>query len=297
MKVKQDKKVLFSYGHRACSGCGETIAVKWILEATGENVIVCSPTGCLEVFSTPYPESAWNVPWIHSLFDNVAAVASGVEAGLKALGKKNETKVLCIAGDGGTFDIGMQCLSGMFERGHDVTYVCLDNEAYMNTGIQRSGATPYGAATTTTPAGKFSYGNPKPKKDMPRIASAHNIKYVATASISYVQDARKKVKKAIDIEGPTYIQIHTPCTTGWRYPPEKTIEIGRLAVETALWVLYEMENGTITKVRKIKNRKTVEEYLKLQGRFKHLFTKEGGTEEIKKIQAIADYNAKYYGLE
>ncbi|MFQ6118668.1 MAG: pyruvate synthase subunit PorB [Methanosarcinales archaeon] len=290
-------KTLFSPGSRACSGCGATLAVKFALEATGEDVIVCSPTGCLEVFSTPYPESAWNVPWIHSLFENAAAVASGVEAGLKALNKKNNTKIVCIGGDGGTIDIGMRSISGMFERGHDITYICYDNEAYMNTGIQRSGATPYDAATTTSPAGKISFGNPRPKKDMPSIAAAHGLNYVATASISYAQDARKKVKKAIDIEGPTYIQIHTPCTTGWRYPPEKTIEVGRLAVETALWVLYEMENGTITKVRKIKNRKPVDEYLKLQGRFKHLFTKEGGTEEIKKIQAIADYNAKYYGLE
>lgn len=288
---------LLKPGHRGCAGCGDALAGKFVLDAIGEDCIVVSPTGCLEVFTTPYPESAWGVPWIHSLFENAAAVASGVEVALKSLGKKNNTKVIAIGGDGATLDIGLQAISGAFERGHDITYICVDNEAYMNTGIQRSGATPLYASTTTSPAGKQSFGNPMHKKNMPAIIAAHGSPYIATASIAYAPDMMKKVKKAAEIKGPTYVHVHAPCCTGWKFESSKTIEVGKLAVETAMWPLYEMENGVVTNVRKLKNRKPVEEYLKVQGRFKHLFTMKGGAEEIKKIQAIADWNVKHFGLE
>ncbi len=288
---------LLKPGHRGCAGCCDALAGKFVLDALGENTIVVSPTGCLEVFTTPYPESAWGVPWIHSLFENAAAVASGVEVALKALGKKNDIKIVAIGGDGATLDIGLQAISGAFERGHNFTYICVDNEAYMNTGVQRSGGTPLYASTTTSPAGKVSFGNPQHKKNMPAIMAAHGSPYVATASVAYAPDMIRKVKKAAEVKGPTYVHVHAPCCTGWRFEGSKTIEVGKLAVETAMWPLYEMENGVVTNVRKIKNRKPVEEYLKAQGRFKHLFTMQGGLEEIKKIQAIADWNVKHFELE
>ncbi len=288
---------LLKPGHRGCAGCCDALAGKFVLDAVGEDCIVVSPTGCLEVFTTPYPESAWGVPWVHSLFENAAAVASGVECAMKALGKKNNTKIIAIGGDGATLDIGLQAISGAFERGHDITYICVDNEAYMNTGIQRSGATPLYASTTTSPAGKLSFGNPRHKKNMPAIIAAHGSPYVATATVAYAPDMMKKIKKAAETKGPTYVHVHAPCCTGWKFEGSKTIEVGKLAVETALWPLYEMEKGEVTAVRKIKNRKPVEEYLKVQGRFKHLFTMEGGSEEIRKIQAIADWNVKHFGLE
>ena len=288
---------LLAPGHRGCAGCGDALAGKFMLDALGEDCIVVSPTGCLEVFTTPYPESSWGVPWIHSLFENAAAVASGVEAALKAMNKKNNTKVVSIGGDGATLDIGLQAISGAFERGHDMTYVCVDNEAYMNTGVQRSGATPLYANTTTSPSGRVSQGNPLHKKNMPAIIAAHGSPYVTTASISYAPDLMKKLKKAAEIEGPTYVHILAPCCTGWGFDSSKTIEIGKLAVETGMWPMYEMENGEVTKVRKIKNRKPVEEYLKVQKRFKHLFTRDGPKDEVKKIQELADWNVKHFGLE
>ncbi|MDP2845166.1 MAG: thiamine pyrophosphate-dependent enzyme, partial [Candidatus Methanoperedens sp.] len=212
-------------------------------------------------------------------------------------GKKNNTKILAIGGDGATLDIGLQAISGAFERGHDITYICVDNEAYMNTGIQRSSATPLYASTTTSPAGKVSFGNPQHKKNMPAIIAAHGSPYVATASVSYAPDMMRKIKKAAETKGPTYVHVHAPCCTGWKFESSKTIEVGRLAVETAMWPLYEMKNSVVTNVLKLKDRKPVEEYLKAQGRFEHLFTMEGGQEEIKKIQAIADWNVKHFGLE
>ena len=285
---------LLAPGHRGCAGCGASLAAKFILEGAGRDCIVCGPTGCLEVFTTPYPESAWRVPYIHSLFENPAAVASGIETTLAARGNTH-TKVLVIAGDGSTFDIGIRSISGAFERGHNITYVCYDNEAYMNTGIQRSAATPYGAATTTSPAGRASYGNPLPKKDMPAILVAHGSPYVATTSIAYPKDVIRKVRTATEIEGPAYVQIHAPCCTGWYFDGSKTIEIARLAVETALYPIFEIVDGALGKVRKIKQ-KPVEEYLKAQRRFKHLFTKDSGKEEIARIQAIADHNVSKYDL-
>lgn len=288
---------LLAPGHRGCAGCCDAIAAKFVLEAIGSDCVVCSPTGCLEVFTTPYPESSWKVPWIHSLFNNPGAIAAGMETALKAMGKKGDTKVVVIAGDGATFDIGFQCISGAFERGHDIIYVCIDNEAYMNTGVQRSAATPMFASTTTSPSGSASYGNPTMKKDMPAILAAHGSPYVATASISYAPDFIRKVKKAASTSGPTYVQVHAPCCTGWGFDGSKTIEIGRLAVETALMPLYEMEGREITRVKKIKNRKPVDEYLRMQKRFSHLFSDDSGKEVIKKIQEMADWNVKHYGLE
>jgi len=286
-------KTLFNPGHTACAGCGQALAARLVIDASGPNTIVANNTGCLEVFSTKYPESSWGVPFIHSLFENAAAVASGVEAALKYLGKKENINVIAQGGDGGTADIGLQALSGMWERGHDILYVCYDNEAYMNTGIQRSGLTPFDSNTSTSPVGKGSAGNIRPKKPMPEIALAHGIPYVATASSGFPQDIQKKVKKALSIKGPKYIQIHTVCPLGWRHEAGVAIDIAKLAVETGLYPLIEYENGKLVSVRKIQP-KPVEEYLKTQGRFKHLL---GKPEEVKKIQEIADGNIQKYGLK
>lgn len=287
---------LFASGHYACAGCGEMLAVRLVLRATGPNVIIANPTGCIEVVSSNYPYSAWEVPWVHSLFENAAAVASGIEAALRYLGKIGEVRVIAQGGDGGMGDIGFQALSGLWERGHDVLCVCYDNEAYMNTGIQRSGTTPLGARTTTTPPGREWIGNWRPKKDLPMIALSHNIPYVATASVGYPFDLDRKVKKAHSIRGPKYIHILAPCPLGWGFSPSLTIEIARLATETGLFPLYEYENGKLISVRKIGKRKPVEEYLRLQGRFAHLFEREEGKGIIAQIQAIADQNIERFGL-
>lgn len=285
-------KPLFAPGHTACAGCGQAIGARLVVDAAGPNTIIANNTGCLEVFSTRYPESAWEVPWIHSLFENAAAVASGIEAALKYLGKKEGINVIAQGGDGSTADIGLQALSGMFERGHDILYVCYDNEAYMNTGIQRSGLTPIQSATTTSPSGSGSSGNPRPKKNMPEIAVAHGIPYVATTSSGFPQDVSRKVKKALSIKGPKYIQMHVPCPLGWRHEPGKTLEVAKLAVEAGLYPLIEFENGKLSGVRKIKPA-PVEEYLKAQGRFKHIIN---NPEALKQVQAFADYNIERYGL-
>ncbi len=285
---------LFDCGHRACGGCGPALATRLILKAAGPETIVVSATGCLEVFSTPYPETAWKVPWIHSLFENQAAVGSGIEAALKRQGRKE--KVVVIGGDGATFDIGVLCISGAFERGHDFTYICLDNEAYMNTGIQRSGATPLDASTTTSPAGKCSTGNRRPKKDMPAILAAHGAPYVATTSLAYPNDLMQKVERAIEVKGPSYVQVHAPCATGWGFEGDRTMVVGKLAVETGIFVMYEQTDGSVTKVKKVV-RKPVEEYLKVQKRFAHLFKPQRNEAELARIQAIADANAAKYGID
>jgi len=296
MKKPEIKESLLAPGHKACAGCGEALAARIIMDAAGPNTIATAATGCLEVFSTLYPQSAWKMPWIHSLFENSAAVAAGIEVALKALGRENEAKVIAQGGDGATADIGIGCLSGMFERGHNILYVCYDNEAYMNTGVQRSGLTPFEASTSTSPSGEISWGNMTDKKPMPEIAAAHKIPYVATATVGYIKDLEKKVKKALSIKGPKYLQVHCPCPLGWIHDPALTIKVAKLAVQTGLIPIFEMENGKITSVRKIAKKKPVEEYLKLQARFKHLFKKPGGEEEIKRIQQIADNNIKKYGL-
>lgn len=288
-----ENKVLFNSGHTACGGCGQAIAARLVVEAAGENTIIANNTGCLEVFTTKYPETAWGVPFIHSLFENSAAVASGVESALKYLGKKEGTNVICQAGDGGTADIGLQALSGMWERGHDILSICYDNEAYMNTGIQRSGLTPFDTNTTTSPPGKNSFGNPKLKKPVPEIARAHEIPYVATASVAFPRDIQKKVKKATTIKGPKYLQIHVPCPLGWRHAGAATVTVARAAVETGLYPIFEYTNGELTSAQKIKP-KPVQEYLKLQGRFKHVLK---SPEQIRQIQEIANNNIKKYGLQ
>lgn len=287
---------LFTMGHTGCSGCAQSMSVKMIMEILGKNTIATNATGCLEVFSTRWPESSWKIPWIHSLFENSAAVASGVEAALKAMGKKDGITVLAQGGDGGTADIGLQSLSGMFERNHDVLYVCYDNGAYMNTGYQRSGLTPFDDYTTTSPSGKESFGNQRPKKYMPEIAMAHRIPYTAVASAGYPMDLQKKVKKAKSITGAKYLQVDVPCVPGWKYEPKYSVKLAQLAVQTGLYPLFEAEYDKIISVKKISKKVPVEEYLKLQGRFKHLFKDDAGRAEIEKIQKIADENIERFGL-
>ena len=262
-------------GHRACQGCGEVLALRQVMKALGNNVIVVSATGCMEIISSAYPQSAWRVPWLHVAFENAAAVASGVEAAYKAMIRKGRiedknTTFLAIAGDGGTADIGIQALSGALERGHNFVYVCLDNEAYMNTGIQRSSSTPYGAGTTTSPPGKESIGQKTWKKNMPAIAAAHDIPYVATGSPAYYVDLMNKAKKASLVKGPAYLHVFSPCPTGWRCAGEDAVQTARLVVQTKIFPLYEVIDGKYRLSRKIKKPKPVTEYFKLQRRFRHL---------------------------
>ncbi len=263
-------------GHRACQGCAEVLAIRHVLKAIGPDMVLAMATGCMEIISSPYPLTSWNVPWIHVAFENAAAVASGVESGLKALRRKGripdkDVTIVAMAGDGGTADIGFQALSGMMERGHRVIYVCVDNEAYMNTGIQRSSSTPFGASTTTSPAGKVHpAGQMTWKKDMTAIAAAHNIPYTATACPTFYNDLIKKIQKAVTVDGPSYIHILSVCPTGWRIPPNKAIEYGQLAVDTGVFPLYEVENGIYKLTRKPKELKPVSEYFKGQGRYRHL---------------------------
>jgi len=294
--VEQEKQ-LFASGHRACPGCGAAIAARMILKATGSNVIVVSSTGCLETFTSPIDASCWEVPWIHSLFENAGAIASGVLASLRAKGNPNNTKVVVIAGDGGTYDIGIGALSGMLERQDDVLYICYDNEAYMNTGAQRSGATPYSASTTTTPVGRNSYGKAEHKKNMPQIVLAHGVNYVATASLAYPKDFEMKVKKGLNTNGPAYIHVLTPCNIGWGFEPKLTIEVARQAVETGLYPLYEYVNGELVSSKKISKIKPVEEFLKYQKRFRHLMNdRDKYEEQLNIIQEIADRNIQEFNL-
>jgi pyruvate ferredoxin oxidoreductase beta subunit len=284
-----EKRELFSAGHRACQGCGEVLGLRLIMKALGEDVVISNATGCMEIVSSAYPHTAWETPYIHVAFENAAAVGSGVEAGLKALRRKGkiadrDVKSIAIAGDGGTVDIGLQALSGAMERGHDMAFFCLDNEAYMNTGIQRSSATPFMAATTTSPAGKVIKGQRTGKKNVAEIMVAHNIPYVATACPSYPLDLMNKVKKAKAIKGPAYVHVYTVCPTGWRSASEQTIKLGRMVVETGIFPLYEVENGKYRLTMEIPEpRRPVGDYLKLQGRFRHL-----DPADIAKVQALVD---------
>ena len=278
------KRENFAPGHRACIGCGEALAVRLACKALGQKVIIVTATGCIEIISSQLPYTSWRVPWIHTLFENTAAVASGIESGLKILMKKGriaqqEITVVAMAGDGGTSDIGIQALSGALERGHNFLYLCFDNEAYMNTGIQRSSATPFGASTTTSPAGKVSIGQVTWKKNMPAIAAAHNIPYVATACPSYPIDLMAKVEKGAATPGPAYVHILSVCPTGWRCATDLTIRIGRLAVETGIFPLYEVENGKYRLNFDFPKLRPVTDYMKLQGRFRHL-----SEDVINKIQ-------------
>ena len=287
-------------GHRACQGCGEALGARYAVDAAmraaQNRLIAVNATGCLEVFSTPYPESSWRIPWLHSLFGNAPAVATGVAAAFRAKGR-TEMKVIAQGGDGGTVDIGFGCLSGMFERNDDVLYICYDNEGYMNTGVQRSGSTPPAARTMTTPAVGEHPGQPfGAGKNVPRIAMAHGIPYVATASVSNLRDLEAKVTKAMGLSGSRYIHIHVPCPLGWVHDPALTIKVARLAVESGLFPLIEAEYGRITGRTMIRRKIPVERYLELQGRFKHLFLDPRHRETIAAIQAIADAHLTEYGL-
>jgi len=269
------QKEYFTPGHRSCQGCAEALAVRLVAKALGGNVIIANATGCMEIVSSPLPYTAWRVPWFHVAFENTAAVASGIESALKVLMRKGRIPrkkivTLAMGGDGGTADIGLQALSGALERGHNFLYVCTDNEAYMNTGIQRSSSTPFGASTTTSPVGRVQMGQITWKKNMPAIAAAHNIPYVATACPSYPIDLVQKVKKAADIEGPAYVHILSVCPTGWRSAPELSIRLGRLAVETGIFPLYEVEKGQYRLSIDFPKLKSIKDYTKLQGRFRHL---------------------------
>jgi pyruvate ferredoxin oxidoreductase beta subunit len=297
----------FVQGHRACQGCAPATVMRLVGKALGRNTIVCNATGCMEIIASPYPFMAWDIPWIHVAFENNSAVASGIEAGMKVLRRKKryfteegeKTAIIAIGGDGGTMDIGLQALSGALERGHDFIYLCYDNEAYMNTGIQRSSGTPYGAATTTSPAGVVHPGQETNKKDFAEICAAHAVPYVATANVAYPLDFVEKLKKAKAVNGPAVIHVFAPCPTGWRCPPSASIKLSRLATETGIFPLYEVENGKYSLSLDIERLRPVTEFAAIrnirdylfdestggrdkQGRYRHL------TEEmIERIQAEA----------
>jgi len=296
-----------SPGHRLCPGCGASIVVRQVLLAAPKDTIVAEATGCLEVSTALYPYSAWNRPWIHSAFENAAAVASGIDSGFKALARRGEAKehpIIVFGGDGGTYDIGLQALSGAIERGHKFLYVCYDNEAYMNTGIQRSGGTPLGAWTTTTQVGSARAGKQETKKDLVSIVVAHHVPYAATASISHWRDLMTKVRKALSKNGPTFLHVIAPCTRGWRFKSEKTIRMARLPVETRLFPLYEVEGGVYKITFPVSSPKPVEDYLKLQGRFSHLFQpqnvteleaiKKGVDENYKRLEILSQFTSQMY---
>lgn len=295
-----DRSNALTCGHRACQGCGEALGARFAIDAamraTGGNLIAVNATGCLEVFTTPYPETSWQTPWLHSLFGNAAAVATGVAAAMRAKGRP-EVRTIAQGGDGGTTDIGFGCLSGMFERNDDVLYICYDNEAYMNTGVQRSSATPPAARTATTPAMGKEPGNVfGTGKSVPKIAIAHGIPYVATASVADLHDLERKVTKAMSIHGARYLHIHVPCPLGWGSASHDTIKLARLAVECGLFPVYEAEHGVVTNSRKIRRQVPVDAYLKPQRRFAHLFTTEEGRRRLGMVQAIADRNIVEYKL-
>jgi pyruvate ferredoxin oxidoreductase beta subunit len=277
-------------GHRLCAGCGEPIITRQMLKTAKGAPVLVNATGCLEVATSIYPYTSWRVPWAHIAFENAAAVASGVEAAYKAMARRGvevKGKVIALAGDGGTFDIGLQALSGALERGHDLLYICLDNEAYMNTGIQRSGATPYGASTTTSYAGKVLPGKLEWKKDLMGIVVAHNIPYAATVSPAFWNDLMTKVEKATSIKGPTFIHALAPCPRGWRYDSSDTIKVARLAVMSNFFPLYEVENGVYKLNYKPKQPIPVKEYIGMQGRFRHLL-RPPFDKELGKIQEEVD---------
>ncbi|MBI1173198.1 pyruvate ferredoxin oxidoreductase [bacterium] len=301
VQASTDRANAITSGHRACQGCGEALGARYALDAAmraaGGKVVAVNATGCLEVFTTPYPETSWQIPWLHSVFGNAPAVASGVAAGLRMRGQK-DVRVVAQGGDGSTTDIGFGCLSGMFERNDDVLYICYDNEAYMNTGVQRSSATPPAARTATTPALGAAPGNVfGTGKNLPRIAMAHEIPYVATASVADLHDLEAKVTRAMAICGARYIHVHVPCPLGWGSASHDTIRLARLAVESGLFPLFEAEHGEVTAVKKIRRKVPVEDYLRPQRRFAHLFRPgHEDTQRLAAIQAMADANIRRYGL-
>jgi pyruvate ferredoxin oxidoreductase beta subunit len=291
LKELSKKEVLLTSGHRMCSGCGAPIVVKMVLLASDYPVVASNATGCLEVSTCISDFTAWKIPWMHSAFENAAATAAGIETMYRALKKQGkiaqEIKFIAFGGDGGTYDIGLQSLSGAMERGHDMLYVCYDNGAYMNTGIQRSSATPFGADTTTCPAGSVVPGKPQQRKNLTKIMAAHDIPYTAQASPSHWSDLLKKVRKALEIKGPKFMNIIAPCNRGWRSRTDDAIMLSRLAVETCCWPLYEVENGVTKVTFKPKEKKPLVEFLKPQGRFKHLFAP-GNENMLKKFQEVVD---------
>ncbi|VAW23579.1 Pyruvate:ferredoxin oxidoreductase, beta subunit [hydrothermal vent metagenome] len=300
VQASKNRNNSLTSGHRACQGCAEALGARYALDAairaTKGQLVCVNATGCLEVFSTPYPESSWRLAWLHSLFGNAPAVATGVAAAMRAKGQSN-IRVLAQGGDGGTVDIGFGCLSGMFERNDDVLYICYDNEAYMNTGVQRSGSTPAAARTATTQAvGPHPGNNFGQGKNVPMIALAHEIPYVATASVADLHDLETKVEKAMSMSGARYVHVHVPCPLGWGSKPRDTIKLARLAIETGIFPLFEGEVGEVTGSTPIRRQQPVTEYLKLQRRFAHLFKGDDHQEELQAIQAMADRNIRRFGL-
>jgi pyruvate ferredoxin oxidoreductase beta subunit len=300
VQARTERSNTLTSGHRACQGCGEALGARYVLDAamraTAGRLVAANATGCLEVFSTPYPESSWQLPWLHSLFGNAPAVATGIAAALKAKGRP-DIRVVAQGGDGGTLDIGFACLSGMFERNDDVLYVCYDNEAYMNTGVQRSSATPPAARTANTkpvgdePGNVFGQG-----KSAPLIAMAHGIPYVATATVADLHDLEHKIERAMELRGARYVHVLVPCPLGWGSASADTIRIARLARETGLFPVFEAEHGEVVSVSKIRRRVPVDEYLRAQRRFAHLFREPPRTDVIEQIQAGADRNIRRFGL-
>ena len=305
LKELVKKKPLFLPGHRLCAGCAAGIIARLVMAATRKPTVVTIATGCLEVATTIYPYTSWLVPWVHSAFENAAATASGIEAGFKALKKRglieDTPDVIAFGGDGGTIDIGLQALSGAVERGHDFLYILYDNEAYMNTGIQRSGGTPYAAWTTTTPAGKVIPGKPQWRKPIAHVIASHGPHvYVATASPAYWRDFVTKVRKGLEWDGPAFIHVISPCPRGWRFPPDMTIQVAKLAVQTCFFPLWEYEKGkyklsapSMVYAKAPEKKLPVEEYLKIQGRFRHLFKPVKREDLIKRIQEAVDYGWKH----
>ena len=287
-------------GHRACQGCGEALGARYALDAamraTSGRLVIANATGCLEVFSTPYPESSWQLAWVHSLFGNAPAVATGVAAALRVKGRK-DIRVIGQGGDGGTVDIGFGALSGMFERNDDVLYICYDNQGYMNTGIQRSGSTPPGARTATTqavgpePGNVFGQG-----KNLPLIAVAHEIPYVATATIADLRDIEYKVERAMTFHGARYVHLFVSCPLGFGTDAGNSVRVARLATQSGLFPVFEAEAGRITSVTKIRQRVAVQDYLRIQKRYAHLFGTPGRPDIVARIQAIADRNIERFGL-
>jgi pyruvate ferredoxin oxidoreductase beta subunit len=300
VQARMDRSNTLTSGHRACQGCGEALGARYALDAamraTDGELVAANATGCLEVFSTPFPESSWQLPWIHSLFGNAPAVATGMAAALKVKGRA-DVRVVGQGGDGGTLDIGFACLSGMFERNDDVLFICYDNEAYMNTGVQRSSATPPAARTSNTkplggqPGNAFGKG-----KNAPLIAMAHEIPYVATATVAELRDLEAKVERAMEFRGARYLHVFVPCPLGWGSASRDTIRVARLVKETGLFPVFEAEDGEVVGVSKIRRRVPVEEYLKLQRRYAHLFGDHGRPDVIEQIQAVADRNIRRFGL-
>jgi pyruvate ferredoxin oxidoreductase beta subunit len=300
VQARTERSNTLTSGHRACQGCGEALGARYALDAamraTNGRLIAANATGCLEVFSTPYPESSWQLPWLHSLFGNAPAIASGIAAALKVKGRE-DVRVIGQGGDGGTMDIGFACLSGMFERNDDVLYICYDNEAYMNTGVQRSSATPpYARTANTKPVGGTSGNVLGQGKSAPLIAMAHEIPYVATATVAELRDLEYKVERAMELRGARYLHVFVPCPLGWGAASCDTVKLARLVKETGLFPVFEAEHGEVVSVSKIRRQVPVEEYLRLQRRYAHLFGKTPRTDVIEEIQAHADRNIRRFGL-